>query len=169
MDSGELVSLLVEQGLTKGVKFLFLGVEDLEVLRRVSELVGGEGVVYAVDKDRERLGAVSGYGNVKPFFSPLLERIPYLPNSMFDMALLHHSLERVDPYYLTMLNETHRLLKGGGRAVAVARVRSLFSRTGVKEKELEKALSTTPLRLERKEKRSGEMVLVFSRTPSEEG
>ena len=173
MEEGELARLLIDNGLTNGVRLACIGVEEPSLLRKLADVVGSNGVVYAVEKDKDRLAAVeeivrNGYDNVKPFYAPLLERIPYLPNNWFNLVLLYHTPERVSPYYLTLLNETHRLLKHGGKAIVVSRVKGLLSREGVEEKELDKAISTTSFKLEHKIKKAKELVVILTRVEPEE-
>jgi len=172
VDAGELIRILMDNGLQYGAKCVCIGAVDLDIVRGVADGAGDGGVVYVVEKDKGKLDELEElrkqrYGNIKPFYSPLLERIPYLPNGEFNIALLYHTLERVKPYYLTLLNETNRILRRDGKAIVVSSVKGLLSRDGIQEKDFDEAVSTTPLKLEYKVRKGKEIIAVFKRVLSD--
>jgi len=168
------MGFLHEAGIERGSSCILLGVEDVDLVLEVAKLVGDEGVVYAVDNREEILDEVKRIAeenkvkNVKTLYSRLLERIPTLPNSWFNIALLHNTFERVNPYQLTLINETHRLLKQGGKAVVITRVKSLFSRAGIPEKRVRDVISKSQFKVLKEHKHGRETVFILLREAPEE-
>lgn len=162
-------ALLRENGLVEGMRCIDIGVGDEELLFRVATIIGSSGVVYAVDKDDTRLKEVvrkaeeKGVSNIVVHHSGLLERITYLPNEMFDFAILHSTLERVGEYQLTLFNETHRLLRKGGKAYVYVRMKRFLGGGGVSKKLLEKTMKIQPLKVDKRIERGRELIMFLRR------
>jgi hypothetical protein len=59
------------------------------------------------------------------------------------------------------MTEVRRLLKEGGRAIIVTRLKTFFRRSGVGKEELEKLLNTDGFRLVRRSLKRGQAVAVL--------
>ncbi len=139
-------------------------------MRTLSEKVGGDGLVYAVDNDENLLQQVktAGLPNVKVHYSRLVERIVHLPSNYFNLVIVAYRLENV-LQRRAMLTEVNRLLMVNGKALIIARIRRLFRRRGFKEKELDDLLSKTPMKLLDRRKHGGMAVILLERvTPPAE-
>lgn len=131
----------------------------------MAEAVGPDGEVVAVDNDWAVLDGVSsglGLPQVRTHYSRLVERIVHLPSNIYDLVVVVHRLEGVEQRR-AMLTEVERLLKVGGRAILAVRLRGLLGRRGMREKELEKLLESSPLKLLSRMKVGRSAVLTLER------
>lgn len=128
---------------------MVIGCGDVELLKRLAEAVGPEGELVAVDTDWAVLDSVSsqlGLPQLKTHYSRLVERIVHLPSNSFDHVYVVHRLEGVEQKK-AMLTEVERLLKMGGKAQIMVRLKGLLGGGGMKEGELEKLLESPALKL----------------------
>jgi ubiquinone/menaquinone biosynthesis C-methylase UbiE len=156
--------LLELAGIQKGWRAVLIGCADLQLLRSLSDGVGGDGEVYAVDNDEEVISKVkaSGLPNVRPLYSRLVERIVHLPSNYFHLAIVAYRLEDA-MQRRNMLTEVNRLLIVKGRAIIIAYLKGFFRRRGISEKEFNELLARSPLKELDRRKSGGVVVVLLER------
>jgi len=160
--------ILSDAGLRRGMSCVDVGCGDEELLFSMARQVGETGEVYAVERNRARLDYLAqrahqlGTNNITPFHSHLIERIVNMESRRFDFALVAYSFERVE-MKRPMLTEVARILKVGGRALVLERLKRMPWGRGVQEKELDMMLDTKVFRVDRREVGGGRILLLLTR------
>jgi SAM-dependent methyltransferase len=151
------------EGLDGGGRCLILGVAYPSIVREAVERLNPAEVVV-VETSHEALEteakALQGAVRVKPVFTRVIERVVELPSNSFDLVIAVNSLERA-MQKRGFMTEVRRLLKEGGRAIIVTRLKTFFRRSGVGKEELEKLLNTDGFRLVRRSLKRGQAVAVL--------
>jgi SAM-dependent methyltransferase len=151
------------EGLDGGGRCLILGVAYPSIVREAVERLHPAEVVV-VETSHEALEteakAVQGAVRVKPVFTRVIERVVELPSNSFDLVIAVNSLERA-MQKRGFMTEVRRLLKEGGRAIIVTRLKTFFRRSGVGKGEFEKLLNTDGFRLVRRSLKRGQAVAVL--------
>ncbi len=145
---------------------MILGVAYPSIVREAVERLHPVEVVV-VETSYETLEtearAVQGAVCVKPVFTRVIERVVELPSNSFDLVIAVNSLERA-MQKRGFMTEVRRLLREGGRAIIVTRLKTFFKRSGVGKDEFEKLVNTDGFRLVRKGIKGREAVAVLVKT-----
>jgi len=154
------------EGLADGGRCIVLGVAYPSVVREVVERLHPAEVIVVetnIETLEQETKALKGDVRVRPVYTRVIERVVDLPSNSFDLVIAANSLERA-LQKRAFMTEVRRLLRDGGSAMIVTRLRTFYRRSGLRKEEFEKLLNIDGFRLAHKSVRSGKAVAVLTKS-----